>query len=279
MDYTREKMGGLLVRHGLITDEQLDIALAEQAVHGGKLGEVLVRGFALSEEQIAAALAEQKGLPLVNLAAVEIDRSAVVLLPWRMARLRGVIPIAFNDGRLVLAMSDPLDVEAIDETEIRTGFKVDIVVATASQVLYAIEKYAVASDTLQQLEEDDESDVDETRTSAIPAPPMKCPSFASSTSFCARPLLTGRATCTSSRKRAGSASATASTACFRMWLRCQRARKPGSPVASRSWPTWTSPSGAARRTAASRSESTGNRSTCAWPPCRPRWAKVSSSAF
>jgi type IV pilus assembly protein PilB len=161
VDYTREKMGGLLVRQGLITDEQLDVALADQAERGGKLGEVLVRDLVLSEEQIAGALAEQKGLRHVNLAALDIDRGAVVLLPWRMARLRGVIPVGFNDGRLVLAMSDPLDVEAIDEAEIRTGFKIDPVVASASQVQYAIEKYAVASDTLQQLEEAEGAELEE----------------------------------------------------------------------------------------------------------------------
>jgi type IV pilus assembly protein PilB len=154
-------MGGLLVRHGLITEEQLDVALAEQAERGGKLGEVLVRELIVTEDQIAAALAEQKGLKHVNLAAVEIDRGAVVLLPWRMARMRGVIPIGFEDGRLLLAMSDPLDVEALDEAGIRTGYKVDPVVATASQVQYAIEKYAVASDSLEQLAEKDQGDIQE----------------------------------------------------------------------------------------------------------------------
>jgi type IV pilus assembly protein PilB len=88
VDYSREKMGGLLVRIGFITEEQLDVALAKQAETGGKLGEVLVRDLVITEDQIAQALAEQKGLPLVNLAAVEIDRGAVLLLPWRMARLR-----------------------------------------------------------------------------------------------------------------------------------------------------------------------------------------------
>ncbi len=161
MDYSREKMGGLLVRHGLISEEQLDCALAEQAERGGKLGEVLVRDLVVTEDQIAAALAEQKGLQHVNLAALEIDRGAVVLLPWRMARMRGVIPVGFDDGKLLLAMSDPLDVEAIDEAEIRTGFKVEPVVASASQVLYAIEKYAVASDTLQQLEQAEGADIEE----------------------------------------------------------------------------------------------------------------------
>ena len=161
MDYTRERMGELLVRIGLISEAQLDSALGAQAERGGKIGEVLVRDLVVTEDQIAEALAQQKGLRHVNLAAYDIDKAAVLLLPWRMARLRGVIPIGFNDGRLVLAMSDPLDVEAVDETEIRTGYKVDPVVASASQVLYAIEKYAVASDTIQQLEQSQGGDFEE----------------------------------------------------------------------------------------------------------------------
>ena len=68
MEYSREKMGALLVRIGLITEEQLDVALAKQAESGGKLGEVLARDLVVTEDQIAEALAEQKGLLHVNLA-------------------------------------------------------------------------------------------------------------------------------------------------------------------------------------------------------------------
>ncbi len=175
MEYSREKMGALLVRIGLITEEQLDVALAKQAESGGKLGEVLARDLVVTEDQIAEALAQQKGLLHVNLASVEIDRGAVVLLPWRMARLRGVIPIGFASGRLMLAMSDPLDVEAIDETELRTGYKVDPVVASASQVLYAIEKYSVASDTLQQLEQAEGGVVEEAEDFAAGGDRRRCP--------------------------------------------------------------------------------------------------------
>ena len=163
MSYTREKLGELLVRVGLVTTEQLESALAEQGQTGGKLGEILVQGLVVSEDDIAQALAEQKGLGHVNLASVTIDRSAVVLLPVRMEKRRGVIPIGFNDGCLVLAMADPLDVEAIDEAELRTGYKVEAVVASHSQVQYAIEKYAVGSDALQELaqhELDSETDVE-----------------------------------------------------------------------------------------------------------------------
>jgi len=153
VSYSREKLGELLVRVGLISDEQLDLALDEQIRTGGKLGEVLAHSLILTEDQIAEALAEQKGLAHINLAGVDIDRAAVVLLPVRMEQRRGVIPIGFKEGRLVLAMADPLDVEAIDEAELRTGFKVEAVVASASQVQYAIEKYAVSSDALQELEQ------------------------------------------------------------------------------------------------------------------------------
>ena len=153
MDYTREKMGELLVRIGLITSEQLDQALDVQAETGGKLGEILTKNLVVTEDQIASALAEQKGLRHVNLAGVEIDRNVVTLLPIRMCRRRGVIPIGMRSGLLVLAMSNPLDVEAVDEAEMVTGFKIEAVVATASQVQYAIEKYAVASDALHELEQ------------------------------------------------------------------------------------------------------------------------------
>jgi len=170
--YSRERLGELLVRVGIISDEQLDLALDEQIRTGGKLGEVLVTSLILTEDQIAEALAEQKGLEHINLAGVDIDRAAVVLLPVRMEQRRGVIPIGFKEGRLVLAMADPLDVEAIDEAELRTGYKVEAVVAAASQVQYAIEKYAVASDALQELvlseHEEDEQELDAVLEGDVP---------------------------------------------------------------------------------------------------------------
>ena len=167
MAYSREKLGELLVRAGLISAQQLTIALDEQIRTGGKLGEVLVHTLIVTEDQIAGALAEQKGLRHINLAGIEIDRAAVVLLPVRMEQRRGVIPIGFSDGRLVLAMTDPLDVEAIDEAELRSGLKVEAVVASASQIRYAIEKYAVASDALQELEHIEQTELNEDEPVAI----------------------------------------------------------------------------------------------------------------
>lgn len=152
MPYLNERLGELLVRAGLITESQLDAALERQEIEGGKIGEVLVRELIVTEDQIAGALAEQKGYEHISLAGVKIDRAAALLLPLGMVRRRGVIPIAVQDGTLTLAMADPLDVEAVDEAELRTGLKVEPVVASASQVHFAIEKYVAGGDALHELE-------------------------------------------------------------------------------------------------------------------------------
>ncbi len=151
MPYTSERLGEVLVRADLITDEQLDAALSTQQRSGGKIGEVLVRELIVTEEQIAGALAQQKGLEHVNLASTTVDPVVAQMLPIGMARRRQVIPIALRGETILLAMADPLDVEAIDETEIRTAHKVEPVVAAASQVRYAIEKFIAGADALQEL--------------------------------------------------------------------------------------------------------------------------------
>lgn len=151
MTYSRERIGELLVNAGLITAEQLAEALAVQHETGGKLGEVFVRELILTEDQIAQALAEQKGLTHVNLASEAIDPAAASLLPERVARLRTIVPVRFDGNDVVLAMADPLDIEAIDDVELRTGRDVIPVVAAASQIRYAIDKYLAEADAFHEL--------------------------------------------------------------------------------------------------------------------------------
>ncbi len=151
MEDVRERFGELLVSAGSINRDQLTEALAVQAREGGKLGEVLVRTLMLTEEQIAEAIARQKGLKHLSLLSYPIDREATSLIPERMAKRRQVIPIGFDDGKLVLAMADPLDIESIDDVEMRTGYHVCPVVASASQVNNAIEKFIASADAFQDI--------------------------------------------------------------------------------------------------------------------------------
>lgn len=146
MTYTHERLGEVLVAEGLLSDAQLAEALELQARDGGKLGELLVRELILSEEDLAAALARQKGLDHVNLASYSVDRTAATLVSERFATLRDAIPIAFEEDRLIVAMADPLDIETLDDVELRTGRKATPVVASASQIRLAIDKYIASAD-------------------------------------------------------------------------------------------------------------------------------------
>jgi type IV pilus assembly protein PilB len=151
MAYTRERLGELLVKSGLIDDEQLQQALEVQNRTGGKVGSILVEQLIVTDEGLARTLAEQKGLEFVSLPSQAFDRDAVATMPQRVARRRLVVPVRFEEGELVLAMADPLDVEAIDEAELRSNAKVRPVVATTGEILHAIEKYMAAHDAFQEV--------------------------------------------------------------------------------------------------------------------------------
>lgn len=151
MAYTRERLGELLVKSGLIDGEQLEVALEHQRQFGGKIGQVLVEQLIVSEEQLADTLADQKGLERVSLANYPIDRDVVAIIPERVARRRLVVPLKHEDGFIVVAVADPLDLEAIDEVELRSGLKAHVVVATESQIHYAIDKYMASQDAFQDV--------------------------------------------------------------------------------------------------------------------------------
>ena len=169
MPYTRERLGELLVTEGLISEQELKQVLEVQARDGGKLGELLVSQLVISEEELAEVLARQKGLKHVNLASYEIDRTAASLLSERFAKLRQVIGIGFDQEEFVIAVADPLDIETVDDVELRTGMKVVPLVASRSQIMLAIDKYISGADAFadvvsgveDEIDDDDEATGDE----------------------------------------------------------------------------------------------------------------------
>lgn len=149
---SREKLGEILIREGVVAEATLNEALERQSASGEKLGEILVSQFDITEERIAAALARQKGLEHVHLNTYPIDRKAAAEIPVRLARLQSVFPVAYRDGALVLAMSDPLDIEAMDEVRLTSGKNVLSVVATHSEIMESIDKYMASSDAFHEVE-------------------------------------------------------------------------------------------------------------------------------
>jgi type IV pilus assembly protein PilB len=138
---TGKRLGKVLVRAGLITDEQLDSALAA-AEDGRSLTAVLVVEKITTDVKIAQVVAESMGLAFVDLAGYEVDPNAAMLLASDLSRRHHVLPIKIQDDELIVAMADPANIFAIDDLRIVTGYEIRPVVATESDLSSAIEKYA-----------------------------------------------------------------------------------------------------------------------------------------
>jgi type IV pilus assembly protein PilB len=135
------KLGDLLLKAKLITQEQLDAALKSQREEGGKLGEALVRIGALHENDITETLSQQFGVPSIDLANFEIDPGVIKIVPGDVARKYGVLPVNKTGATLTIAMGDPTNVFAMDDIKFMTGYNVEPVVASEIALRKAIEKH------------------------------------------------------------------------------------------------------------------------------------------
>lgn len=139
--FINKKLGELLVESGIITNSQLDKALEFQKEQGGLIGEVLVQLKFTTEEDIAKMLTAQYGFAYLPLANYEIDSSLIRLIPERVARQYCLIPIDKIANTLTIAMSNPLNSQAIEDIETLLVCSVQVFVSTTSDIREAIEKY------------------------------------------------------------------------------------------------------------------------------------------
>ncbi len=154
-------LGALLIREGLITDEELDAALAQQKLSRGKrLGEILVERGTVTRAEVARLLAEQYELPFVDLDSSEVDQDAAVLLSAEIARRHSGLPIGFEqDGALRVAIADPAAILYSDELRHALELPVRFVVAPPHAIEEALERVYGAAPGLELVE-----DVAETET-------------------------------------------------------------------------------------------------------------------
>ncbi|MBV9872334.1 MAG: Flp pilus assembly complex ATPase component TadA, partial [Frankiaceae bacterium] len=157
-----KQLGDILLEDGLVTQQQLFDAYDEHQKAGRALGRVLVDRGVLTESQLVAALAQQIGMKFVDLADYPIDGAALASVPQAVCRRYNALPIGYEDGKLLVAMSDPANVFAIDDMRSITGVDVKPVVATKSDVTSAINRYHRADSDLDDLtmvleQEEDES--------------------------------------------------------------------------------------------------------------------------
>ena len=156
-----KQLGQILIEQGLISDEQLNEALKVQERVPKSLGRILIDLQLIKETDLVRALAHQIGLEFVDLSDYPVDPSSTALIPEAVARRYRALPIAVRDGRLLVAMSDPANVYALDDIRTITGREVEPVVATAADVTAAIRKYSDVGGEVEQLAADAAAQADE----------------------------------------------------------------------------------------------------------------------
>ena len=120
----KDKIGNLLVKAGVITQEQLERALAIQAKNGGLIGKILVKEGYLNSKSLYEFLEKQMGVQYVDLDTIEFDEEAIKLVTYNIARMHKVIPISKSDSTLKVAMSDPMNIFSIDDLRLTTGLEI-----------------------------------------------------------------------------------------------------------------------------------------------------------
>ncbi len=153
MKKPRKRLGDLLLEVGMITQEQLDAAIDFQKKTGEKLGNAITKLGYASEDDIIQVLEFQLGIPHVKLEKYNIEKLACSSIPESIARRYGLIPIKKDKGILTVAMSDPLNVFAIDDVRIYSGLEVQPVIANNASVIKAIDKYYGADKAMRAVEE------------------------------------------------------------------------------------------------------------------------------
>jgi type IV pilus assembly protein PilB len=135
------RLGELLVRDNLISLQQLQKAQDEQRKTGGRIGSLLVKQGAIAENDLTNFLSKQYGVPAISLKDFDIDEEVLKLIPKATADKHQVVPVNRAGASLIVAMSDPSNIFAVDEIKFLTGYNVEVVVASEQAIREAIDRY------------------------------------------------------------------------------------------------------------------------------------------
>lgn len=147
----RMRLGDMLIRQNVLTEDELKKALELQKGSGKKIGEVLVDNGFITEDMIVRALQMQLGLKVVQLTGVTIPKEVRNLVSVDILKKYTCIPFEldpYNANILHLAMADPMDMAAIDDISIVTNLQIEPYIATTRDILAAIDRCYGASETL-----------------------------------------------------------------------------------------------------------------------------------
>jgi len=138
---TTSRIGDLLTRAGLITQDQLNQALDAQRNNGGFLGTHIVQLGFLGEPDLLQTLARHFGVPIVQLSDIAIDSSTIQLVPHNLASKHGLMPIVKKENTLTIAINDPSNIIALNDIKFITGLDIQMCIASAAEIKHTQERY------------------------------------------------------------------------------------------------------------------------------------------
>ncbi|MEX2287038.1 MAG: GspE/PulE family protein [Planctomycetaceae bacterium] len=148
--HTSMQIGEVLVSRGLISREQLDLIRAER--NGGRPDRAAIEMGLASEEDTLKALGDELGMKYVELKDYNVDRDLLALFPTSVVFRHSLLPLARNNGRVVVATSDPFDLEALDDLATLSGLRLEPVLSRRDDVVHLIkESLGVGGDTINAL--------------------------------------------------------------------------------------------------------------------------------
>lgn len=152
-------LGELLVWSGKITDEQLDKVLKIQQKTKQLIGRIVIEQGYITEDELMKYLSQKMGIAYKELTADSIDKKAVALVPMSMARKYQIMPVSIYANKIIIAMSDPTNLLAIDDISFATGSNAVPVLSKQSDILHLIDVFY--SKTGTQIEHADSEDAGE----------------------------------------------------------------------------------------------------------------------
>ena len=185
----RRSLGEILLREKVISPAQYSEAQRAVANRGGTLGGALATLGYMQENQLVSFLSSNYGVPAVNLDEVDIPPEILNLIPKEVAERHKVIPINKQGSSLIVAMSDPSNIYAMDDIKFLTGYNVEVVVAPETTINRAFDRYydenagqgtdyqaileSFEEDEVNVVGDEDRVDIDELEKSSKEAPVVR----------------------------------------------------------------------------------------------------------
>ena len=142
------RIGQILLDSGMISNKQLEHALNQQNEGGARLGYYLVSSNAISENDLNKFLARQQNIESANLDEIDIDENIIHLISGDIARRYEVIPIEIVGRKLIVSMTDPHNLFAIDDLRFSLGMDIEPHITASSMIRRALAKYYNNSEAL-----------------------------------------------------------------------------------------------------------------------------------